>query len=249
MPSMFVLKQLGRSLHRSVLWVLLLSMVIGFITVGFGQWYASRENLAYADNVYTTIAAIDDRDFWRSTPEAWYRRVPETQISTAPGEFEQHLEYRDKSKPDPHQLYLDKVAGLEMVIQVDDRRSSRVYSPEAATVVHPLEDIDLAMGRERARRAGDYEEMVFISIHGNYYPYYRYAEGLSPCVLAGRCVSFEITGPGSMEADYIYKMGISRLYYSAIFEIDHTQSPALHPIAQELKYYRISSAEIGRAHV
>ena len=250
MQVMFVLKQLGRSLHRSVLWVLLLSMVIGFITVGFGQWYASRENLAYVDNAYTTIVAIDDRDFWRSTAEAWIQ-LPSgvDSIIIAPGEDlgEEFIETRDKSNPDPYQLILDKVDGMEMVVQIDDRRSSRAYCPEAATVVHPLEDINIATGRERALRAGGIEELVFISKHGDAYNYKEFAEGMSSSCLVGKCVSTEIITPVTGDIDCWWLMEGSRvgqLEYAAIFEIDHSQSPALHPVFRDCKYYRLYSWNI-----
>jgi hypothetical protein len=243
--SSFAFKQLRRSWAKSLLWVLLLALVIGFFTVSFGQWYSSRENLLAAAETYTSIAAVDDTSFWRCTPEVegveygsdWIRGKT-----------------RDKSKPDPYQVFLDKIEGLGMIRQIDDRQSSRAFSPNAASVAHPLEDLETAVARHQAAMAGSYEEMVFLFKHGSAISYTDFQEGISSGVLVGRCVGIEIIMPYPEGVSWDYwdetlpgfteRSSYGDLSYAAIFEIDHAQSPALHPLCRNLRYFRIHAQGI-----
>lgn len=250
MQGKFLFKQLGRSWARSLLWILLLTLVIGFFTVSFGQWYAARRNLEVAAEAFTVIAAVDDTAFYRSTPEAVFdATVP---VIFEPGDSrEEFLKRRDRSIPDPRQVYLDWAAGRGMIKQIDDRQSSRAFSTNAVAVAHPLEDIGIAVGRYQASVSGGAEERVFFGEHGNAFNYTEFQEGIGDSVLVGRCVDIEVLAPYPEgvswdnwdEVDiaapgYGEKSFKGKPTYVAIFEIDHDQSPALHPLYRELRYFR-----------
>lgn len=231
MQGKLVSKHIWRSSPRSFLCILLLTLIIGFLTVGFGQWYASRQNLIYAEAAYSTVAVIDDGDFWRCTKDMTI------------------LDPQSRNTPDPHQLYLEKLAGLDMVRQIDDRQSCRAYSPDAVAVAHDLEDIEIAVGRHQAEMAGDFESMVFLAKHGYPFDYKRFSEGIACGVLVGRCVDIEVLQPypaGVIRSEidttvhgYTERSSLGRLNYAVIFEIDHDQSPALHPLYWDFRYFRV----------
>lgn len=231
MQGKFVLRHLGRSMTRSVLCILLLTLVICFLTVSFGQWYASRQNLIYAEAAYSTVAVINDGDFW-------YCNVDRT-----------ILDPQSRNTPDPHQLYLEKLAGLDVIRQIDDRQSCRAYSPYAIAVAHDLEDIEIAVGRHQADMAGGFESMVFQAKHGDAFDYKRFSEGIACGVLVGRCVDIEVFQPypaGVIRSEvdttvhgYTERSSLGRLNYAVIFEIDHDQSPALHPLYRDFRYFRV----------
>ena len=123
MHGKYVLKQLSRGWVRSVMWIVLLAAVTGFFTVSAGQWYAFQRNLRAMDEVFTTVAVVDDISFWRSNEQLW--RLVDVDGSV----IRQFGVDKTGDKPDPEIAFLEQVASLKMVKIIDNRQSSLAFSP------------------------------------------------------------------------------------------------------------------------
>lgn len=229
MPFAFVLKHLSRGWVRSVLWVVLLTAVISFFTVSAGQWNVSRQNLATMDEVFTTVAVVDDIGFWRSNEHLSRLVGVDGHVIRSWGV--------DKTgdKPDPEIAILEQAASLKMIEVIDNRQSSRAFSQDIFPVVHPLESLEAAIARYEADRSGDYHTWrEVIAKYGQAFDDWVLQEGISSVVLVAKCISLNLTT----------SMGSTFVSYIAIFEIDHSQSLAVHPFHQNFKYVEIRSSGI-----
>lgn len=229
MHKKFVWIQLFRGWAKSVLWVVLLAAVVCFLTVSAGQWNISRQNLAAMDQVFTTVAVVDDIGFWRNN-EPMYPMIDfDGSVIRTYGV--------DKSGdiPDPEVSFWETVENLNMVKSIDYRQSSRAFSLDIFSVVHPLEPLEVAIARHEADRSGDFLKwQELIAKYGHPFYDWELQEGVSSAILKAKCTSMDVTT----------SYGLGLLNYSAVFEIDHCQSPVVHPFHENFKYLEITARGI-----
>lgn len=225
MHGRYVLKQLSRGWVRSVLWIVLLAAVTGFFTVSVGQWYAFQRNLRAMDEVFTTVAVVDDIGFWRSNQQL--SRL----VGVDGSVIRQFGVDKTGGGPDPEIAILEQVVSLKMVKTIDNRQSSLAFSPGVNTVVHPLEPVEAAIARAEAN---DDNRREVRAKYGNAFHYWELQEGIAAAVLNAKCVYVDADSSSSA----------SILSYTAIFEINYHQSPAVHPFHRNFKYLTISTSGI-----
>lgn len=228
MHSIFAFKQLVRGWVKSLLWIVLLAAVICFLTVSTGQRYVSRQNIAAMDTAFTTAAVVDDIGFWRNNEHIVRTYLPD-------GSFFERGVDKSGDLSDPEISILETVNSLDMVKLIDYRQSSRAFSPNIFTIVHPLETLEAAIAREEASRSGDIDmELEVIARYGQPFVDWGLQEGATSAVFKARCVSVDVTT----------SKGLDMFSYIAIFEIDHGQSPALHPFHENFNYLEIAASGI-----
>ncbi len=229
MHAKFLFKQFSRGWLGSVLWVVLLAAIICFFTVSAGQWQVFQQNLRAMDGAFTTVAVVNDTDFWRSNQHLMSVVDNDGNIIRSFGV--------DKSgdKIAPEAGILRQAETLKMVKTIDNRQSCLAFSPGIIAVVYPLEPLEAPIARAETD-GEEYREVI--KEHGYPFDYARHQEGIASVVLKGKCVAI---GP-------TLSFGPSLLHYIAVFEIDHFQSPAMHPFHRDFKHIVISANGIMPSH-
>lgn len=225
---MFVPKLLVRGWGKSVLWVILLSSVICFLTVSAGQKHLFGQNITAIDQAFTTVAIVDDTSFWRTN----------SHLTTIVGREDGYTWVTGIDKngetPDPQISILETAEKLGMVQFIDDRVSSKAYSTKTFTIVHPLESLEAAIAREEADKfIEEFNDITkwneVIAKYGPRFDSWAFQEGVSSAIMTAKCISVDFTPAGSL----------GLFHYHVLFEIDHNHSPMEHPFHKTFKYVKV----------
>ena len=221
----FVLKHLSRGWVRSVLWVVLLTAGIGFFTVSAGQWNVSRQNLATMDEVFTTVAVVDDIGFWRSNEHLSRLVGVDGHVIRSWGV--------DKTgdKPDPEIAILEQAASLKMIEVIDNRQSSRHF----LKIFSCRPSLNLWRPPSLGMRRINPEIIIRgegCAKYGQAFDDWVLQEGISSVVLVAKCISLNLTT--SMGSTFVSYTPSLRLITASHWRCI---------LSSELKYVEIRSVE------